>query len=362
MKLSFPSVSIFENEIIFDSGKYCTLPNDYDKKSNKALLIDFYRKILSNKKGCCEPTFGTDPLGFDYVLLDYICYIGLIFIGEKSSKKNGNKKKYPQNKYAKEYIIERIKEEYDVLNLNKFIPVQVFSQSMHELRGLNSKVSGHVDKLLNFSSEEDWDDQFDKADESLKKIYVGTRLIKFILDNIRFFNPQNIQNLTIDKSFKFIAHRSLFKIVKIYQNDFQEDKSIIEFTGKSYRYLAGEKEYFEILLKAIIENALKFSTDKRIGPRIKISEDGNKLIIEIASFGRLIPLEERTDIFTRGYRSKIHENVKGTGMGLFIAKILSQHFKIDISYKAEENSTDKSVKLGWNKFILTCNETFQNGQ
>ena len=152
MKLSFPSVSIFENEIIFDSGKYCTLPNDYDKKSNKALLIDFYRKILSNKKGCCEPTFGTDPLGFDYVLLDYICYIGLIFIGEKSSKKNGNKKKYPQNKYAKEYIIERIKEEYDVLNLNKFIPVQVFSQSMHELRGLNSKVSGHVDKLLNFSS------------------------------------------------------------------------------------------------------------------------------------------------------------------------------------------------------------------
>lgn len=362
MKLSFPSVRFFENEIIFESGKYCSLPKEYEKKSNIKTLDEFYKNILNNKKGCCEPQTGTDPLGFDFVILDYICYVGLIFIGEKSSKKNTNKKKYPQNKFAEAYINERINEEYDLLNLNKFIPVQVFSQSMHELRGLNSKVSGHIDKLLNFSSDEEWDVQFDKADNSLKKIYVGTRLIKFILDNIRFFNPQNIQTLHIDKTFKFSAHRSLFKIVKIYENDFNEDKSIIEFTGKSYKYLAGEKEYFEILVKAIVENALKFSTDKRIGPKIKISEEKNVLIIEIASYGRLIPTEERDDIFTRGYRSKIHEHTKGTGMGLFIAKKLAEQLHINIKYKAEEISTDKAIKIGWNKFILTCNEIYQNGQ
>ena len=362
MKLSFPSVRIFEKEIIFESGKYCQLPKEYVKSSNINNLEVFYKNVLNNKKGCCDAHGGTDPLGFDYIIKDYICYVGLIFIGEKSSKKNTNKKKYPQNKFAEAYIIERINEEYDLLNLNKFIPVQVFSQSMHELRGLNSKVSGHIDKLLNFSSDEEWDIQFDKADNSLKKIYVGTRLIKFILDNIRFFNPQNIQNLHIDKTFRFSAHRSLYKIVKIYENDFHEDKSKIEFTGKSYKYLSGEKEYFEILVKAIVENALKFSTDKRIGPKIKIFEEGNMLFIEIASYGRLIPTEEREDIYTRGYRSKIHEHTKGTGMGLFIAKKLAEQFNIEIKYKAEEISVDNAIKLGWNKFILTCNEIFQNGQ
>lgn len=361
MKLNYPSVRIIENQLVFETGKYCSIPKEYEKQSSTHIIQEFYRKIIESKKGCCSPVVGTDSLGFDYIIIDYICYIGLIFIHENTSIKNGNKKKYPHNKFPKDYLIERIKEEYDQLNLNKYIPVHVFSQSMHELRGLNSKVSGHVDKLLNFSSEEEWGGQFDKADLSLKKIYVGTRLIKFILDNIRFFNPQNIQYLKLDKTFRFVAHRSLYKVVKIYENDFLEDKAVIDFTGGSYKYLAGEKEYFEILIKAIVENALKFSTDKRIGPKIKIYDETNKLIIEIASYGRLIPLEEREDIFLRGYRSKIHENTKGTGMGLFIAKKIAEQFCISIKYKQQEVSTDKSIKIGWNKFVLTCNEIYLNG-
>jgi signal transduction histidine kinase len=322
----------------------------------------FFRNVLTSQKGCANPSVGTDPLGFDYVVLDYICYFGLIFISERSSSKNTNKKKYPENKFSKKYIIERINEEYDLLNLNKYIPVNVFTLSMHELRGLNSKISGHIDTLLNFSTEDDWESQFDKADNSLKKIYVGTRLIKFILDNIRFFNPQNIQNLEIDKSFRFTAHRSLFKIVKIYENDFHENKAVIEFSGRSFKYIAGEKEYFEILIKAIIENALKFSTDKRIGPKIKISDNKEKLIIEISSYGQLVPKEERADIFTRGYRSKIHETTKGTGMGLYIARKLSEQLNFNLEYQAEEVTKDLPIKLGWNKFILTCNETYSSAR
>ena len=84
-----------------------------------------------------------------------------------------------------------------MLNLNKYIPVKSFTQSIHELRGLNSKISGHIERLMEFNSEEEWEKNFEDADENLKKIYVGTRLIKFLLDNIRLFNPQNISNLSI---------------------------------------------------------------------------------------------------------------------------------------------------------------------
>jgi two-component system sensor histidine kinase ArlS len=362
MIYTFPSVNLLEENLVFENGKYSALPSCYRKESNLTVLTDFYRKLLVETKGCCEPVFGQDPLGFEYIILDYICYVGLLFISQKTSKKNNNRKKYPENKFPKDYIISRIKEEYDTLNLNKYIPVKNFTQSIHELRGLNSKISGHIDKLMKFSSEEEWERQFETADENLKKIYVGIRLIKFLLDNIRFFNPQNIANLSVDKSFSFIIHRSINKIVKIYRNDFTADKAEIEFTGISYRKLDGEKEYFEILIKILIENALKFSTDKRIGPKIWIKEiDKKRIQIGIDSYGRLIPFEERDDIFTRGYRSEVHRGVKGTGMGLFIAKNLADFYSINIVYIGEEVSEDKSIKLGWNKFILTCNETIING-
>lgn len=363
MIFSFPSVSIIEENLEFANGKYCQLPSVYNKTSNKKLINNFYRKILEKKKGCCEPETGQDPLGFDYIILDYICYLGIIFVNQRSTQKNSNKKKYPENKFPQDYIIGRIKEEYDFLNLNKFIPVKNFTQSIHELRGLNSKISGHIDKLMRFSSEEEWENQFETADENLKKIYVGTRLIKFLLDNIRFFNPQNIKNLQIDKSFNFIAHRSINKIVKIYRNDFTAKKAEIDFNGVSFRRINGEKEYFEILIKILIENALKFSTDKRIGPKIWIKDiDNNRIQIGIESYGRLIPFEEKNDIFIRGYRSEVHKGVRGTGMGLFIAKSLADFFEIGIVYIGEEMSEDKSIKLGWNKFILTCNDTFKNGR
>ena len=358
MIFNFPSATYIDNELLFQSGKFCALPHEYLKKSNKEKISKFYQELIIKLKGCETVQTGTDPLGFDYIILDFICYVGLIFIGEKSSKKNSNKKKYPNNKFPKEYIKGRINEEYDQLNINKYVPVEIFSQSLHELRGLNSKISGHIDNLMQLTDENLWAERFDEANENFKKIYVGSRMTKFILDNVRFFNPQFIEKLTIDKQFRFVAHKSIYKIVKIYQNDFTSNKAEITFTGNSYKYVRGEREYFEILIKTLIENALKFSTEKRIGPKINIEEmANNKLKITISSYGRLIPKEEKEDIFTRGYRSTVHSHTKGTGMGLYIAYNLAKLYNISLYYKAEEVSEDKSIKIGWNKFILICNET-----
>jgi signal transduction histidine kinase len=104
--------------------------------------------------------------------------------------------------------------------------------------------------------------------------------------------------------------------VKIYQNDFVADKTEINLEGKTYRSISGEREYFEILIKTLVENAIKFTTDKRINPKIEIKElPDSSVVIKVSSYGRLIPTEERKDIFSRSYRSSVHKNVKGTGMG-----------------------------------------------
>jgi len=303
---------------------------------------------------------GSDPLGFDYILLDYICYIGLLCISEKSSKKRNNKKKYRENIFPLEYIKLRIREEHDHKNLNKFIPLEIFSQSLHELRGLNSKISGHVEKMIELTSEDNWIDQFNDADEDLKKLYVGTRLTKFILDNTKFYNPNFLNTLSLDKSFSFYIHKSIFKIVKIYENDFTADKSEITFTGSTYRRLLGEKEYFEIIIKILIENALKYSTDKRIGPKIEISNFGNsKVKMTIKSFGKIIPFEEREDIFSRGYRSSVHRNSRGTGMGLYIAKSLANLYGASLKYYISESNLKGDANIGWNTFELVLKNALE---
>ena len=50
---------------------------------------------------------------------------------------------------------------------------------------------------MHINSDEEWEEKFDNQTENIKKIYVGSRLIKFILDNIKFYQPNFFKNLKI---------------------------------------------------------------------------------------------------------------------------------------------------------------------
>jgi two-component system sensor histidine kinase ArlS len=361
MKFNYPSAYIIDGNLKVVDGEHCNLPSEYRKNKNLKLIDDFYKKILSTSEKTKKVLIGTDPLGFDYMILDYICYIGLIFIPQRDSKKNNNKKKFPENKFPKEYLERRINEEYNHRNLNRYIPIDVFSQSLHELRGLNSKISGQIENLMELTEEDSWIDRFEESSQELKKIYVGTRLTKFLLDNTRFYNPQYLETLNLDKTFNFFIHKSVFKLVKIYENSFEADRTELSFTGNTYRKLSGEREFFEIIIKILIENGIKYSTDKRIGPKITIANLGSRKVeIKVSSFGRIVPEEERQNIFKRGYRSNIHKSIRGTGIGLYIAKNLCKLYSISLTYEVESSNLSGGANIGWNCFKLVCNDTFEN--
>ncbi len=354
----FPSVKYINKQITFEDGKFCKLPNVYRKESNRKQLEEFYRKILDNES--IELLKDEDLLGFNYFRIGLICYVGLICDCSSRSKGNNLKKKYPANKFQLDYILNRINEENKLINYQEYIPIDVVAQNLHEIRGLNAKVTDNLDALLQFDNEENWDEQFDAANQYLKKIYVASRLTKFILDNTKFYNPNFWDTLTINKDRYFNPHRCVSKIVKIYRNDFKKDKPDIEFQGNSNRKLQGDKEYFEILIKIFVENALKYTTIQSIGPQIKLTEKNQILTIEISSYGKLIPLEDKNNIFHKGYRSNINKSrIDGTGMGLYNAKKLIEKFEgtIDLSTK-RANSEDNEIAIGWNIFTLTFKNTF----
>lgn len=346
----FPTISLQKNEFITADGDFIKVPMGY--KQHKHQIAAFYRKVFLKGENH-EVLFGTDALGFNYVYYNKLCYIGLIVSDDKKlSVTAKTKAQYAGHQFSKTYLENHIKKELKFRNYEEFVPIEIVTKNIHELRNLNSKISSHIDSLLNVENENEWETKFENSNPDVKKIYVGSRLTKFILDNLKFYNPNYLESLKIDYTKDFVAHKSVLKIVKIFQNNFKRKKSNISFTGSSHRHLHGEKEYFEILLMLLIENAIKYSTDiERLPPKVSIKESEFTIDIKISSWGAIVKEDEREKIFHSGFRATHqHQKALGTGMGLYNAKKLAKIFNATIVYEPEKTHKQS----GWNDFYLIC--------
>ena len=76
----------------------------------------------------------------------------------------------------------------------------------------------------------------------------------------------------------------------------------------------------------LLENALKYT---KKGGRILISVKSYELYTEISfsDTGQGIRQEEMTDIFKRFYRSPEVENMEGSGIGLYLSKLILEKEK-----------------------------------
>lgn len=349
MKYCYPCAKKTGKTVAFESGSLLQIPKEYHKKGNIDKLNDFY---LSLDYETNEPKLGVDPIFFNYIVYKGICFVGLLIDLPQRSIANNNKKKYPRNKFDKEYIIGKIIEEQKIYDLEEYLPTKFVSQNLHELRNLNSKIVSRVDAILNAESDAEWEATFDNADENIKKIYVASRLTRFILDNFKLCSPNYIEEWNINDGSTFVIHRSVSKIIKIYQNDFKKRNNNLTLKGQSYCQMEGKKEAFEIILMLLIENAIKYSNDiNSLPPKIEIIEEKGKVKIIIQSFGKTIPDEDVPNVFNRGYRSSAHSNQEGSGMGLYNAKKLLEKFDSTLYYSKQLVNNN----LGWNSFTIVCN-------
>lgn len=351
--IDFPHIEKINKSINFIDGHSIKLPNEYTNRSLQNKTVNFYNELINRNES--EFYFGTDDLGFDYVSINNFIYVGLLFLPKKISKHKDLKKKYPDNSFSKDLILSLLKKEQKIANFEEVVPIQLVTSNIHEIRNLNAKISGYVDSMLFENGIDDWDIAFDSADENIKKIFVGSRLIKFILDNVRFYRPNAIEELPINKNTSFIIHKSVMKISKILSHDFKKSKIDIELKGKCHKKIKGNKEYFELVIMLLLENAIKYSKEaQRIKPFIEIKEIGKKVQIEFHSWGDLVPIEDRNKLFTSGFRSSIHKNFKeGLGMGLLHARKLLTLYDSNITYSTGVNGNEI---VGWNVFKIICED------
>ncbi|WP_045690095.1 sensor histidine kinase [Hymenobacter sp. AT01-02] len=356
MKYLFPQIKVKKDSLEFTDGFALNTPAEYLNKKNKGPLEKFYNPYtFGTAKDSEEIRIGIDPLGFNYVFYKTLCYIGIILPTYRNRISKKILKKYEDNIISEKYIKSRITEDYKNINLEEYIPTNLITGNIHELRNLNSKIVACADELINFKSEQDWELTFDKADGNYKKIYVASRLTKFILDKLKLYRPDFFETTHLNLEKSFSIQRSVNKIVKIYRNDFKNKHLSSE--GYTEISLNGEKEYFEILMMILIENSIKYSIDPiKLYPGVTIRENDRRnakiITITVSSFGNLIPLEETEKIFEAGFRSSSNKlSASGTGMGLNNARRLASLYGFELKYICDYPK-DTSIKTGWNNFRL----------
>ncbi len=109
-------------------------------------------------------------------------------------------------------------------------------------------------------------------------------------------------------------------------------------------YIFGDQNKIAILLKNLIENAIKYNRERGI-IEVNAYKDNRYSVIEVKDTGIGIPKESLPLIFERFYRvdKSRSRNIGGTGLGLSIVKhIVEAHKgKLEVDSKVNEGSTFK---------------------
>ncbi|MGA1050155.1 MAG: ATP-binding protein [Minisyncoccia bacterium] len=104
--------------------------------------------------------------------------------------------------------------------------------------------------------------------------------------------------------------------------------------------IKNDPAYLDIIIANILHNAIKYSNVNGV---VKFKADfiptTNKILIKVSDTGIGIPKAEQSQIFSRLFRADNAKNSRtdGNGLGLYIAKQLTELMKGDIWFESKEN-------------------------
>lgn len=207
--------------------------------------------------------------------------------------------------------------------MQKFIEQQqqFVEDVSHELRTPVAIIEGHL-KLLNRWGKDDPEVLEESLDASLQEIIRMKSLVQEMLDLSRLEQVE-FQHQNDTSAAKEVVHQTYnnFKILHPEFTFILDDDLMKEEQVKIYRH------HFEQLLIILLDNAVKYSTDRR-EIHLSLSKTMSNLEIAIQDFGEGISPRDLSQIFNRFYRvDKARSRHKGgNGLGLSIARELVESY------------------------------------
>lgn len=192
-------------------------------------------------------------------------------------------------------------------------------------------------------------DKVEKADPTTRTLLNATDLLRSRLAMMSIIaNPESARH-GVPKPWKL--YRVFHKIVRLFEAEANIRGVKLTMEGHSQKEPL-VYDSFETIPLVLIDNAVKYAyTDSEI--KVKVN-DKNQVRpaceVEVESWGDIVPESEREHIFERRYRSRQAEDVvgKGSGLGLYLAKLVGDAHGFRIRYDAVPMETNP--RTGFNVF------------
>ena len=97
-------------------------------------------------------------------------------------------------------------------------------------------------------------------------------------------------------------------------------------------FINGDRLMLQMLANNLIDNAIKYGA-KDLPVTVLLREENEKIIFQVKDLGKGIAVEEKDKIFDKFYRvgNSATKGAKGTGLGLYLTKKISQQHNANIS-------------------------------
>lgn len=198
---------------------------------------------------------------------------------------------------------------------------EFFSIASHELRTPLTAIKGNTSMILEYFSEEIKNPE---VKSMLNDIHESSeRLIGIVNDFLNISRLEQGRLKFVPTSFDLAELAG--GVIKNYQNNVSEKGLYLRISGDEFppKVFADPERVNEVLVN-LIGNSIKF-TDKG-GIEISFKKDGEFVNVYIADSGRGIPLKNQSFLFHKfqqaGSSLITRDTTKGTGLGLYISKML----------------------------------------
>lgn len=206
--------------------------------------------------------------------------------------------------------------------------IQDFSSDIsHELRTPLAIIRGEIDLALRRSrSTEDLIKTFHIIEEEVNE------LIRLV-DDLMLLVRSDAKQLSFEK--KKVALKTILEIVSSRFKERALAKSIqLEVRLPVDASIKGDELYLKRLFSNLLDNAIKFTLE---GGRVSLSlrRSPTHAIVEVADTGMGIELEVQAKVFSRFYRTDQARSHEGAGLGLNIAKAISDGHNGEIKIESK---------------------------
>lgn len=367
-KAENPNLSILDVNIEFKNYKY--IENDDEDllsvaENNKVMNTHFYDYLIlenfikdadgNQLKVILIKNMKEEKLFFKKIVLFFFITMGLAIILISFSLKKFLNKIYIQLNNLKNLNTNITLENLNIIKpTNEFIEFDNIIDSYEEmLKRLEIENNKQIEFIHNASHElktplfiinsylsllKREDLKKDDFNTSLFCIQEEVNEMISLVEKLLFIAKTNkIKLATDDIELSEVVLKVISQLKSIYPN--------IKIIFKpSYANLISDEALIKILIKNIIENAIKYGNSKPIEISIFSYEKEN--IIEVKDNGIGMDKEDLNHLYDRFYRAKNakNKNIIGHGLGMSVVKTIITLLNIDIEIHSEKN-TGTTVKL-----------------